>query len=301
MATSLVFKDPNASLVPSARARETTELGRSLGSSFSSRRIQTSTNGTFKRIVNGEQIGPAVRGEINVIVVGALPKVSRIFYEAKYDPNKEATLPDCWSSLGDVPDAKAPNKQASSCANCPQNIAGSGEGDRKACRFQRRVAVLLEGDMSGEVYQLNIPAKSLFGKRSGHVLPFEAYARYLNANTSAVDRVVTNVSYNPEADGMELQFTPTRFLSDEEIDLVEEVQGNPETMELCRITVAQVDGVTKEPARKQQARAVEEPAEEDDGVAEPQKRASARREEPEPPKGNTNKLANVMSQWADDE
>ena len=60
---------------------------------ITTRRIQTTTNGKFKRLINGEQIGNPVSGEINVIVVGALPSISRTFYKEKFDPNKEATLP----------------------------------------------------------------------------------------------------------------------------------------------------------------------------------------------------------------
>lgn len=298
MSTSLVFKDPNASLTPSARAREVTELGRSLSSGgYSSRRIQTNTNGTFKRIVNGDQIGPAVRGEINVIIVGALTDPSRVYYKEKYDPNKEATLPNCWSTDGKRPDDAVTTPRARSCADCSMNVKGSGEGNSRACRYQRRVTVLLEGDTSGEVYQMNIPAKSLFGKGDKHVHPFESYSRYLNANKSSVDRVLTNVSYDPDAEGMKLQFTPARFLTDEEIDLVEEVQQDPDTTNLCRITVAQASGVTKqatEPADEPEDEPADEPEDE------PRKRATAKRAGAEPATSNNpDKLADAMNRWAD--
>ena len=62
------------------------------------RRIQTNTNGTFKRIVGGEQIGKAVPHEINVIIVDMLKDVSREYYASEYDPEGKATLPDCWSA-----------------------------------------------------------------------------------------------------------------------------------------------------------------------------------------------------------
>ena len=150
----------------SASKREPSALGKTMASLFNNRRIQTNTNGTFKRMVNGEQVGNAVRGDINVIITNALPKVSRIFYEGKYDPNAEATAPDCFSNLGDVPDASAKNKQHQNCTDCPQNIKGSAEGGRRACRFQRRIALLLADDDSGDLYQFNIPSKSLFGNKS---------------------------------------------------------------------------------------------------------------------------------------
>jgi hypothetical protein len=303
MTTSLVFKDPNAPLTPSARAREVTDLGRSLSAGgYSSRRIQTNTNGTFKRIVNGDQIGPAVRGEINVVIVAALPDPSRVYYKDKYDPNKEATLPNCWSTDGKRPDEAVTSPRARSCAECPMNVKGSGEGNSRACRYQRRVTVLLDGDMSGEVYQMNIPAKSLFGKGDKHIHPFESYSRYLNANKSSVDRVLTNVSYDPDAEGMKLQFTPARFLTDEEIDLVEEVQSDPETTNLCRITVAQASGVAKKAAEPEDEPDDEPAASDEEPIFdEPRKRASAKRAEADPPAttSNPDKLASAMNKWAE--
>lgn len=284
--------------------RQLSDLAKSLAVSTSSRRIQTNTNGTFKRIVNGEQIGNAVRGEINVIVVGALPKVSRIFYKEKFDPNKEATLPNCWSNLGDKPEDSAADKQHSNCADCPQNIKGSGDNGSKACRYQRRISVLVESDSSGDVYQFNVPAKSLFGKGTGNVHPFESYVKFLLANGESPDNVVTNVSFDANADTMELLFTPLRNISDDEYELVQAAQSKPETKMYTMITVAQTDGVKKQPPAvetkpKVQAEAVTRSDEPDDeAVDEPVKR-QAKKAEPAP-KVKAN-LADVVSKWSEDE
>ena len=303
MSNVTIFKQPSTGGSPS---RGMSELAKTFASSTTSRRIQTNTNGTFKRIVNGEQIGNAVRGEINLIVVGALPKVSRIFYKEKFDPNKEATLPNCWSNIGDKPEAAAQDVQHSNCADCPQNIKGSGDTGGRACRFQRRVSVLVEGDDSGEVYQFNIPAKSLFGKGSGNIHPFESYIKYLLANGESPDNVVTNVSFDANADTMELLFTPLRNISDQEYELVVASQSKPETKLYTMITVAQADGVTKQPAAiaskpKPVVSRSDEPddeAEEVEDIEEPIKRKS-KKVEVEPPVKS--KLADVVSEWSGDE
>jgi hypothetical protein len=281
--------------------RELSDLAKSLSTATTMRRIQTNTNGTFKRIINGEQIGNAVRGEINVIILHALPKVSRIYYKEKFDPNKEATLPNCWSNLGDKPEAAAADKQHSNCAECPQNIKGSGDNGGRACRFQRRVSVLVEGDASGDVYQFNIPAGSLFGKGTGNVHPFESYVKFLLANGESPDNVVTNISYDLNADTMELLFTPLRNISDEEYELVRAAQSKPETKMYTMITVAQTDGVKKQPPAAKEAapakvaRSVEP---EDDVVEEPVKRTVKKAEPPVQAKAN---LADVVSKWSEDE
>lgn len=302
MSNVAIFKQQNAVAV--SGNRQLSDLARSLATSTTSRRIQTNTNGTFKRIVNGEQIGNAVRGEINVIIVGALPKVSRIFYKEKFDPNKEATLPNCWSNLGDKPEDAAADKQHSNCADCPQNIKGSGDNGSKACRYQRRISVLVEGDSSGDVYQFNVPAKSLFGKGTGNVHPFESYVKFLIANGESPDNVVTNVSFDANADTMELLFTPLRNISDEEYALVQAAQSKPETKMYTMITVAQADGVKKQPPAveekpKVQAEAVTRSDEPDDEVVEEPVKRQAKKAEPAP-KAKAN-LADVVSKWGEDE
>ena len=279
--------------------RELSDLAKSLSTASTSRRIQTNTNGTFKRIINGEQIGNAIRGEINVIILHALSKVSRVYYSKPYDPDGEPTLPNCWSNLGDKPEAAAEDKQHTNCAECPQNVKGSGGGERRACRFQRRISVLVEGDGSGDVYQFNVPAGSLFGKGVGNVHPFESYIKFLLANGESPDNVVTNISYDLNAKTMELLFTPLRNISDEEYELVKAAQAKPETKMYTMITVAQADGVKKQPKQaKEQAPAqvsrAEEP--EDDVVEEPVKR-TVKKPEPPAPKAN---LADVVNAWAEE-
>ena len=298
MSNVAIFKQQNAVAVSSGR--ELSDFAKSLASSTTSRRIQTNTNGTFKRIINGEQIGNAIRGEINLIIVGALPKVSRIYYKEKYDPNGEPTLPNCWSNLGDKPEGAAADKQHSNCADCPKNVKGSGENGSKACRYQRRISVLVEGDASGDVYQFNVPAKSLFGKGINNVHPFESYVKFLIANGESPDNVVTNVSFDANADTMELLFTPLRNVSDEEYEMVKATQSKPETKMYTMITVAQADGVKKQPPAVEEKPApkvsrTEDPDDEDAEVVEEPVKRQSKKAEPSP-KAKAN-LADVVNQW----
>lgn len=296
MSNVTIFKQKDA--VSTAHKRELTDLGKSLASTSTYRRIQTNTNGTFKRIVNGEQIGNAVRGEINVIIVHALPKVSRTFYKDKFDPNKEATLPNCWSNLGDKPEATAPDKQSVNCLDCPQNVKGSGQNGGRACRYQRRISVLLADDPSGEVYQFNVPAKSLFGKGTGNVHPFESYVKYLAENGESPDTVVTNISYDLNADSMELLFAPLRSVTDEEYLQVQAAQQRPETKAYTVLTVAQADGVKKQPALAAPAPVAARSDEPDDEPAEPTKRTVKKAEPAPKPKQD---LSSVIDAWGTDE
>jgi hypothetical protein len=296
-----IFKQAGA--VSTASKRELSDLGKSLASVSNSRRIQTNTNGTFKRLVNGEQIGKAIRGEFNAIIVDALPKVSRTFYAGKYDPDAKPTLPDCWSNLGDKPEAAAGNPQASNCVSCPKNVSGSGDnGKGRACRFQRRIAVILDGDDSGDVYQFNVPAKSLFGKGNGNVHPFESYVKFLIANGESPDGVVTNIAYNLDAETMQIQFAPVRGVSDEEYALVKEARNDPATRQMIVLTVAAQDGTKaapKEEAKPQpKITYSDEPDEDDEEIEAPKKRASKKAEEATPQKAD---LSNVLAVWGNDD
>jgi hypothetical protein len=301
MSNVSIFKQGSA--VTSSRAQGVSDLTKSLsgGGAINSRRI-TMNKGAFRRVVNGEVIGGKVQGSLNVVIINALPKVSRQFYASEYDPDAAPALPDCWSNLGDVPDAKASNPQANACVSCPQNVDGSGKGGKgRACRFQRRIAVLLEGDMSGDIYQFNIPAKSLFGKGVNNVHPFESYLKYLPANGESIDRIVTQISFDENETADVLQFTPVRHLTDEEIDVVEAAQQTPESRSVIQLTVAQQDGVKKLPAAAKSvfASAPKEQVEEVEAVEEPVKRPTKKAEvPPAAPKAN---LADVVNAWSEDE
>ena len=307
MSNLTIFKQAGA--VSTASKRELTGLAKTLAATNNMRRIATNTNGTFKRMINGEQIGNAIRGEFNAIIVDALPKVSRTFYAGKYDPNAKATLPDCWSNLGDKPEAAAANKQHSNCGDCPKNVKGSGDNGGRACRFQRRIAILLANDPTGEVYQFNVPAKSLFGKGNGNVHPFESYVKYLLGNGESPDTVVTNISYDLNADSMELLFTPMRGISDEEYELVVAAQADPETKKYVQLTVAATDGA--KPAPKQEApkpaptptvTRSAEPDEEEEAVFEPVAAPVKRSAKPvEKAPAVTGDLASIVNAWGDDE
>ena len=115
--------------------------------------------GVFRLLAGGKEVASIEDRHLDVVIVKAAPKVSRIYYSGAYDSEK-ISGPDCWSNDGEMPDASIKAPQGSSCAKCPQNIAGSGNGNSRACRFQQRLAVVLENDMEGEVLQLTLPATS---------------------------------------------------------------------------------------------------------------------------------------------
>ena len=280
------------------RGEGLSDLAKSLASRSTnvSRRL-TARNGVFRRLVNGEEVGKVKSDSINVVIVNVLPRVSRQYYEEAYDPNGTPTVPDCWSNLGDKPDAKASNPQASNCASCPQNIAGSGGGTRRACAYQRRIAVIMENDPHGEVYQMNLASTSLFGKGENRTHPFESYLTFLGANSESIDRIVTEISFDEKSDVNTLLFTPVRHLTGEEEDVATRAGASTEAQNAVTFTVAAQDGVKKLPS----AEAKEEFApttQVESVIEEPVKRASSKPTTPPTEKKN---LADVVSAWSDED
>ena len=54
--------------------------------------------GVFRLLSGGKEIGSIEDRHLDVIVVKAAPKVSRIFYAGSYDKDAAAAAPDCTSA-----------------------------------------------------------------------------------------------------------------------------------------------------------------------------------------------------------
>ena len=201
--------------------------------------------GVFRLLSGGKEVASIEDRHLDVIVVKAAPKVSRIFYAGSYDKDAAAAAPDCTSADGDKPDAGVRNKQASSCTACPQNIAGSGNGQSRACRYQQRLAVVLANNPEGDVLQVTLPATSIFGKEEGDKRPLQAYARYMAAQTPPVnlDAIVTRMKFDTKAESPKLIFAPVRWLTDDEYLVAQDQSKSKDAEKAVSVTPATADGV----------------------------------------------------------
>ena len=112
------------------------------GESLGSRRISIK-GGVFREMIGGKEYRVSEERSMNVVIVKAASKVSRVFYSGNYSEG-ETVSPTCWSSDSQRPDEKVKDKQSATCLNCPKNIKGSGQGDSRACRYQQRLAVVID-------------------------------------------------------------------------------------------------------------------------------------------------------------
>jgi hypothetical protein len=314
----------NPSNVPSfARNNELSDTAKALtggGVGTSTKRISIK-GGVFRLLAGGKEIASIDERFLDVIIVKAAPKVSRIFYAKSYDGDN-ITGPDCWSNDGERPDASAENKQGTTCMSCPQNIAGSGQGNSRACRYQQRLAVVLENNIEGDILQLTLPATSVFGKEDGDKRPLQAFARNLAMQNPPIspEMIVTRMKFDTKAEAPKLHFAPSRWLTDEEYAIVKTQGDSDEAKRAVVMTVAAADGVKPTPklaiegkrpmgeltkeedapvyepiAAKAKAKAKPAEVEED---AEPEVRKEASKPSAVPAKKG--KLADIVSDWDDE-
>jgi hypothetical protein len=270
----------------------------------------------FRQVVNGEEIYVSEDRTLDVILVNAAP-VSRQYYEGAYDPKATAIPPTCWSSNTQTPDPSVPadQRQSDKCMTCPQNIKGSGQGESRSCRFSQRVAVLLDGDLEKkEVYQLQLPATSVFGDGKDGKMGLQAYGKFLAANNVHAISVITRMKFDVASEQPKLSFNAVRPLDQEELDIALEMRDSAEAKTAVTMTVGAFDGEKKAaapaaPAKKKAAPVVEE--EDEEPAPKPKKKAApvVEEEDDEPVVRSTKKavpkeepvgdLDDVLGEWDD--
>ena len=222
--------------------------------------------GVFRLNDGGKEIAAIEDRFLDVVVVNAAPDVSRVFYAKSYDG--EASSPDCWSQDGKIPSAEAANPQHNKCDGCPKNIAGSGQGNSRACRYQQRVAVVLANDMEGAVMQITLPATSIFGKEEGDNRPLQAYARYLAAQNIDPSEVITRMKFDTKSESPKLFFKAMRWLTDDEFPVIQQQGKTDAAVKAITMTVAKMDNVsTPAPLKLEGKRPAPAPVEEEEAPA----------------------------------
>lgn len=269
------------------------EVTKALAGGGGSKRISL-RGAKFRMVVNGEEVMTSKNDALEVVIVNAAKDVSRQYYGSAYNPKADATPPDCWSNDGIAPDKSIEKPQHHNCAECPQNVKGSGQGDARACRHFRRLAVALANDIGGDVYQLQLAAKSIFGKGDLQHMPFEQYAKYVGSQGYNLNTLVTEMRFDEDSETAKLFFKPIRFLKREEWETAKRQGETPAAKNAIQMMVVQSDNKPKleapkpaEPkAEKVSTEELDEPKKREEKKAEP----TAKRD-----------LKSVMNSWSTDD
>lgn len=152
--------------------------------------------------------------------------------------------------------------------------------------------------LEGEVYQMNLASKSLFGDNVGDRFTFENYSKYLLNNGKSVDWFVTEISFNEDNDNQSVLFEPVGHINRAIYDITSVAQQREDVKKMVFMTPYQADASGR--ALTMSKAEAEEPFETVATAAtpEPKKRESKKAAEPPQPKQS---LDAVMKAWSDEE
>lgn len=285
--------------------RQTDETTKLLAGNSGGKQISIK-GGVWRMIVGGEEVAKNEDRAMNFVIVAAAPKVHRTYFKDKYEEGKTIE-PTCWSADGVKPDAEVPDaaRQHSVCATCPQNVAGSGDGNSRACRYSRRIAVALENDLTGNIYRLQLPAKSIFGRPEGDKMPLDAYAKFLAGHNVPITGVVTEARFDTAEAVPVIKFRAVRPLAPDEWEMVQGAAKSDDAARAIEFKIVvkpkeeQPHGTPFTAAPKAAAPWAAAPAVEDD-IPEPVKRPSKKAATPEPTDADA-RVKSVVDEWASDD
>jgi len=248
--------------------------------------------GVFRMIVDGKEIAQNEDRAMPIVIVAANAHVSRSYYADTYVEG-QILAPSCWSNDGVSPDSKVSEPQSGKCATCPQNIAGSApQGTGRACRYSQRLAVTLENDLKGDVYQLTLPAQSIFGNVENGKMPLQAYAKFLGSHGLPITAVVTEMRFDTASATPKLTFKALRPLEADEMAVAQEKGQSAEAKAAIASTPATLDGAKPKavaaPSEVKPAAKVVNEAEAEE--AEPTKRAK---------KAAPKDVSEILDDWAE--
>lgn len=183
--------------------------------------------GRFRIVEDGNET-PLETFELNVVVVGANPRLSKIFYIKQWAPDQEPTSPDCWSFDAITPDPSSTAVQSTTCAGCLQNAWGSKttpNGQQiKACADQKRLAVVAFEDVGGPIYLLQVPPASL--------RPLNVYHKELSRRSIPPEVVATRITFDTDASHPKLTFGFGGFLTAEQQAIVDKLFGSDAVLDI---------------------------------------------------------------------
>ena len=185
-----------------------------------------SIKGSTFRVIEGGAETPLETRKLNVIIVGANPGVSKVFYAGKFTGKKDEDggAPDCFSLDGVRPDIDAKDKQNDLCATCPNNQWGSkvtDEGQKgKLCADQKRLAVVAANAPDGTIYLLQVTPAALRNLND--------YVKTLGRHGYPPETVVTELGFDSSASFPKLTFTMKGFIDEEALEAVDRIFDSEE-------------------------------------------------------------------------
>ena len=184
--------------------------------------------GRFRLVEDGVETPVGIN--LDVVIVGANPRVSKVFYAKPYDGNADGVRPDCFSNDGVRPDASIEAPVSKGCADCPNNVLGSkinpSGAKSKLCGDQRHLAVVPAADPN-KVYGLSISVGSMKNLRE--------YFKELQNFNAEPQEVVTQMGFDEQVAFPKVTFTRKGFVPEKALAKVDEIVESDDVKEVVRL------------------------------------------------------------------
>lgn len=178
--------------------------------------------GRYRLVESGVETTVGI--SLDTVVVGANPRVSKVFYAKQFDQSAENVRPDCFSNDGITPDVSIKAPVSAGCANCPNNVLGSkilpSGAKSKLCADQRHLAVVPAADPS-KVYSLTVPVSAMKAMRE--------YFKELDNYGIVPEEVVTQLGFDDTASFPKITFKQTGYVPEAMVDTIDALAKSDDT------------------------------------------------------------------------
>lgn len=196
------------------------------------------------RLVEGG-VETTVGVSLDTIIVGANPRVSKVFYGKAYDASAENVRPACWSNDGLKPDVSVERPVHAGCADCPNNVLGSrvlpSGAKSKLCADQRHLAVVPAADPT-KVYSLTVPVSGMKALRE--------YFKELGNYGIGPEEAITELGFDDQASFPKIIFKQKGFVPESAIARVDALIGSDTVKVATRQIAATAGTALAAPAAK---------------------------------------------------
>lgn len=184
--------------------------------------------GRYRLVEDG--VETVVGINLDVIVVGANPRVSKVFYAGAYDPNAVDARPACFSHDGVAPDASVGQPVHSNCTSCPNNVLGSkilpSGAKSKLCSDQRHLGVVPAADPT-KVYSFTVPVSGMKGLRE--------YFKELDNFGLSPEEVITELGFDDSVSYPKVTFKQKGYVPAKAVARIDELVVSDEVKLATRV------------------------------------------------------------------
>jgi len=211
------------------QSRLADSVGGGIGATIDYPRISV-RGGRFRIIEDGQEFTLNTL-ELPVVIVGANPRLTKMFYADRYNPDAQGGAPDCFSMDGQYPDSTASRPQHTTCATCPRNAWVKQTRDDgsvvegKECQDTKRLAVIAAGQPEAKVHLLSVTPSALKN--------INLYQKELVQHGLSPEFVITRVGMNTDRGFPQLTFAYHGMVDEATLAQVDALIDSDKVKEVC--------------------------------------------------------------------